>query len=93
MSVGEHQAEGIKSALRTFLAGPVMPLAKAGEFGDDDSFMENGILDSTGVLELVGFIEKHFSIRIETDELVPDNLDSLNKVVSFVQSKVGRKPA
>jgi acyl carrier protein len=93
MSITKHQAEGIKSVLRAFLASPVMPLAKASEFGDDDSFMEKGILDSTGVLELVGFIEQQFSIRVESDELVPDNLDSLSKVVSFIQSKGDSKQA
>jgi acyl carrier protein len=93
MSFTKHQAEGIKSVLRAFLASPVMPLAKASEFGDDDSFMEKGILDSTGVLELVGFIEQQFSIRVESDELVPDNLDSLSKVVSFIQSKGDSKQA
>ena len=90
MGASEHQSDGIKSSLRAFLAAPVMPLAKAGEFGDDDSFLEKGILDSTGVLELVGFLEKQFSIRVESDELVPDNLDSLNKLVSFIEKKTGQ---
>jgi acyl carrier protein len=87
MNAAEHQADSIKSVLRAFLTGPVMPLAKAEGFGDDDSFMDKGILDSTGVLELVGFLEKQFSIRVESDELVPDNLDSMSKLVSFIQRK------
>ena len=60
---------------------------------DDDSFFENEIIDSTGVLELVLFIEESFGFRVEDEEIVPDNLDSLNKLVKYVQSKSdGRTP-
>jgi acyl carrier protein len=79
--------DGIKSSLRTFLSEPILPLAKVSAFGDDESFLEKGILDSTGVLELVSHLEKHFGIRVEADEIIPDNLDSLNKLASFVLRK------
>ena len=55
---------------------------------DDDSFLATGIIDSTGVLELVSFIEKRYGISIANDELIPDNLDSVNKVSSFVGRKL-----
>ena len=55
---------------------------------DDESFLEKGIIDSTGVLELVNFIEETFNIRVEDDELIPDNLDSLNKMTSYVKRKI-----
>lgn len=58
---------------------------------NDDSFLENGIIDSSGVLELVGFIESTFDIEIEDDELIPDNLDSVNKIVLFVKKKLEQK--
>jgi acyl carrier protein len=51
------------------------------------SLIEAGIIDSTGVLELVGFLEQHYGIRIADDELVPENLDSIDNVVSFVDRK------
>ena len=54
---------------------------------DDDSFLENGIIDSTGILELVSFIEGTFNIRVEDEELIPDNLDSLKNIGSFIKSK------
>jgi acyl carrier protein len=79
--------EGIKSSLRTFLSEPILPLAKVAAFSDDESFLEKGILDSTGVLELVGHLEKQFGIRVEADEIIPDNLDSLNKLAAFVLRK------
>lgn len=55
---------------------------------NDDSFLETGIIDSTGVLELVSFLEDRFAIRVEDDELVPDNLDSINRLVAFVEVKL-----
>ena len=56
-------------------------------FSDGDSFLEMGIIDSTGVLELVAFLETRFGIKIEDEELVPENLDSIDNLVRFVASK------
>ena len=53
------------------------------------SLYEKGIIDSTGVLELVDFLEEKFGIKIEDEELVPDNLDSIKKIFNFVQRKKG----
>jgi len=55
---------------------------------DDTSFLENGIIDSTGVLELVNFLEEEFSIKVEDEELVPENLDSINNVSAYLQKKI-----
>jgi len=57
-------------------------------FTDDDSFLEKGIIDSTGVLELVSFLEEKYGVRIEDDELVPENLDSVNGVLRFLNAKL-----
>ena len=65
-------------------------------FGDDtrigpeSDFLENGILDSTGVLELVGFLEEKFGIRVEDEELVPDNMNSLEKIALYISKKNGK---
>lgn len=56
-------------------------------FGDDDSFLRKGLIDSTGMMELVAFLEAEFGIRLEDRELVPENLDSLSRVVAFVDRK------
>ena len=58
-----------------------------GKLGDDDSFMETGIVDSTGILELVRFLESTYGIKVADEELIPDNLDSVKKIVSFIQVK------
>lgn len=77
-----------------------MPLRHAGEirafisnsffvedFADDDSFLQNGIVDSTGMLELVAFLEDTYGLKIEDTELVPENLDSVTNVCNFIQRK------
>ena len=57
-----------------------------GESGNDlketDSFLENGIIDSTGVLELLSFIEKTYDFQVEDEELIPENLDSVANVIA-----------
>lgn len=55
---------------------------------DDFSFIEEGVIDSVGVMELVAFLETTFNFRVEDEELVPDNLDSINKIVTYVNSKL-----
>ena len=57
-------------------------------FKDTDSFLENGIIDSTGVLELVSFLEETFSIEVADEELIPENLDSIDNVVKYLQQKI-----
>jgi len=58
------------------------------ELTDDASLLDKGIIDSTGVLELVGFIEQTFGITVEDDELVPANLDSVQNLTSYVTKKL-----
>jgi acyl carrier protein len=58
---------------------------------DTDSFLENGIIDSTGVLELVSFLEEKFSIEVADEELIPENLDSIANVVNYLQKKINRE--
>jgi acyl carrier protein len=62
-----------------------------GDGGDlqvTDSLIERGLIDSTGILELVSFLEKKYAIRIQDHELVPDNLDSLAALSAFVKRKL-----
>lgn len=56
-------------------------------FSDQDSLMENGIVDSTGVLELIAHLESTYGITIDDHELVPENLDSIANLVRFLNSK------
>jgi acyl carrier protein len=56
---------------------------------DDTSLMDSGIVDSTGMLEIIGFIEETFGVRVADADMVPENLDSIGQVVAFVQRKLG----
>jgi acyl carrier protein len=57
------------------------------EVSSDASFLDLGIIDSTGVLELITFLEDKYKIKINDDELVPENLDSLKGITRFVEAK------
>ena len=60
---------------------------------DDDSFREKGIIDSTGILELIAFLEQESGMRIEDDEIIPENLDSVNRIEHFMTMKSEGKVA
>ncbi len=54
------------------------------KYSDDDSFMENSIVDSTGVLELIAHLEGSYGFKVRDEDLVPENLDSINGLVQFI---------
>jgi len=68
--------------IENFLFGDTTPLT-----GDELSLLDNGIIDSVGVLELVAYLESDHALTIEDDELVPENLDSVDNLVQFVARK------
>lgn len=59
---------------------------------EDTSLMEEGIMDSTGILELLFFLEETFDISVEDEELVPENMDSLGNITRFINQKLGGSP-
>lgn len=75
--------------LRTFIIDNFLFGDASGRFTftNDDSFQQRGIVDSTGILELVCHLQERYRIEIDDAELVPDNLDSVIKVASFVEHK------
>jgi len=60
---------------------------ESGKLADDTSLLESGIIDSTGILEIVTFIEEAFGITVQDDELLPENLDSINAIVAYLGKK------
>ena len=74
--------------IRTFVIDNFLFGQCTEEFTDDDSFLEKGIIDSTGVLELVAFLEEKYGIKVEDEDLLPENLDSVNKTVAFLNRKL-----
>lgn len=76
-----------KTEIRRFIVDNFLYGEDDGSLGDDVSFLKKGIIDSTGVLELVSFIEGEYGIRVSDEEIVPDNFDSLNKLAAFISTK------
>jgi acyl carrier protein len=64
-------------------------VADPGSLGDGDSLLDAGIVDSTGVLELIGFVEREYGITVEDNEILPENLDSISRLAAFVARKRG----
>jgi acyl carrier protein len=81
--------ESLTKELRTFIVDNFLFGVESGRFAfsDEDSFQERGIVDSTGILELVCHLQERYAIVIDDSELVPDNLDSINRVERFVERK------
>ena len=80
--------EKVKSELREFVKDNFL-FGREIHFTDDDSLLENGIIDSTGVLELLAWLESRWQVEVEDHELRPENLDSINRVARFVERKRG----
>ena len=90
MAQTEHAInEEVKKVVRQFIVDTFLFGSEDEPFGDNDSFLEKGIIDSTGVLELIEFIEENYGINVEDDELVPDNFDSLDNVAVYINRKKG----
>ncbi len=77
----------IEEEIRQFIVEKFMIGANPRRVEDKDSFLENGIIDSTGVLELVAFIEESYGISMADEELSPENLDSISNIAAFVRRK------
>jgi acyl carrier protein len=82
-------SETLKTQVRQYIVDNLLMGANAAELRDEDSFMESQVIDSVGVLELVSFLEKNFSIEVEAQEMLPENLDSLNGIARYLQRKLG----
>ena len=87
--------EALIQQLRTFIVDNFLFGDASGRFAfaDDDSFQQRGIVDSTGILELVCHLQERYGIDIDDAEIVPDNLDSVTKVARFVERKTAERVA
>jgi acyl carrier protein len=61
--------------------------------GEKDSLLETGVIDSTGVLELIAFIEETYGIKVEDEEIIPENLDSILDITYFIEQKLSANRA
>ena len=77
----------MRDVIKAFIMDNFMMGRNPEELTDSDSLLDKGIIDSTGVLELVGFLEERFAIAVDDEDLVPENLDSINNLVTYVERK------
>jgi len=76
--------------IREFILENFMIGESEEDLDNDNSFLEKGIIDSTGILELVMFVEETYGIEVEDDEVIPDNFDSISKLSVYITKKVAQ---
>lgn len=79
----------MRKELREFIVETFLFGDESEGFEDGDSFMQKGIIDSTGVLELTSFLEEKYGVKVEDEELTPANLDSIDNLIEFIGRKQG----
>jgi acyl carrier protein len=77
----------LKDIIRTFVVENFL-FGNNENLEDNTSFLEEGIIDSTGILELVSFLEEEFPITVEDEELIPENLDSIYNITTYLEKKM-----
>jgi len=78
----------IEPQIRQYLAENFLFSDNGYELEDEASFLEEGVVDSTGVLELVMFVEEAFSITVQDEEIVPQNFDSVSQLAAYIRRKL-----
>ena len=77
-----------KEAVRRFILGNFF-VPEGNALEDDDPLLEHGVIDSTGVLEIIGFVEMNYGIKLDDDEIVPENLGSISNIAAFIERHGG----
>lgn len=75
--------------LRTFILENYLFTDDDAALNNSDSFLDKGIIDSTGILEVIMFIEDNFGFKVRDEEMLPENLDSIDNLVRFIGSRAG----
>ena len=79
-----------KSEIKQFILGNYLFTNDESALADDDSLLQKGIVDSTGMLELIMHLEEKYGIKVAEDEMVPANLDSVVKITAFLERKLAK---
>ncbi len=80
-------ASTVRDVIITFIKENFIRGRSEAEISPDESLIDSRIIDSTGILELVMFLEEKYSVTIEDEELIPENLDTVNNLINFLKSK------
>lgn len=81
--------DNIKQKIRQYVAENFLFSSDGFRLGDDASFLEEEVIDSTGIMELVLFVEDNFGIAVKDEEIVPENFDSVNQLAAYIARKGG----
>jgi acyl carrier protein len=84
--------EEIKMKVKTFIVENFLFGDTSSAPADDASLIENDVIDSTGVLELVAFVEDQFAVTVADADIVPANLDSIARISAFIERKIDETP-
>ena len=82
-----HKEAQLRSEIRQFVQNDLLMGDASAMLGDGESLLETGTIDSTGVLEVVMFLEQTFGMKVHDREMLPENLDSVDRLVQFVLRK------
>jgi len=85
----QSTTEAVRSALREHILANFLFTEDQSALEDDDSFQETRIIDSMGMIQLIQFMEAEYQIKVQDEEMVPEKLDSVNRLVKFVMGKTG----
>ena len=80
-------ASELQTQVRTFILENYLFTDDESALGPDESLLDRGIVDSTGMLEIIMFIEDELGVQVADDEMIPENLDSVNRIAAFVSRK------
>jgi acyl carrier protein len=77
----------IEQKVREYILENFMFTDDQSALANEDSFLQKGIIDSTGILEVIHFLEDEFNIKVDDEEMIPENLDSVANIIQFVSGK------
>ncbi len=77
----------LEESIARYIADNIIFSDNGYPYPEDASFLNEGIIDSMNILELVMFVEERFGVHVEDEEIVPDNFDSVSKIAAYVRSK------
>lgn len=78
-----------QTTIKEFIQKEFLARRDVKEVSGDDSLLDSGLIDSTGIFEIVGFLETQFKIEVADEEIVPENFETMNHILAFISTKTG----
>ena len=82
---------GVEKTLREFIEETFVERKGKKDVANDDSLLDSGLIDSAGIFENVGFLERTFGLDIQDTEIIPENFETINSLSAFVRGKQGSR--